>query len=111
MLLVPAPGRQDNLLELGELWPPAQFYDRLVGSGHQTRRVTGAAGLFDRSALPYFSVDSAWYHLMAARLQLQVLSAGKFDANGCFVLLPADIVAAPVDAGQVRAELGNRVIG
>jgi len=25
--------------------------------------------------------------------------------------LPADIVAAPVDAGQVRAELGNRVIG
>ena len=71
----------------------------------------GAAGLFDRSALPYFSVDSAWYHLMAARLQLQVLSAGKFDANGCFVLLPADIVAAPVDAGQVRAELGNRVIG
>ena len=48
---------------------------------------------------------------MAARLQLQVLSAGKFDANGCFVLLPADIVAAPVDAGQVRAELGNRVIG
>ena len=71
----------------------------------------GAAGLFDRSALPYFSVDSAWYHLMAARLQLQVLSAGKFDANGCFVLLPADIVAAPVDAGQVTAELGNRVIG
>jgi lipopolysaccharide transport system ATP-binding protein len=55
----------------------------------------GAADMFKRNPLPYFSVDSAYYHLLAARLQLQVLSATQFDAQGCFFAIPADIVVKP----------------
>jgi lipopolysaccharide transport system ATP-binding protein len=51
----------------------------------------GAADMFKRTSLPYFSVDSAYYHLLAARLQLQVLSATQFDAHGCFFAIPAKI--------------------
>jgi len=67
----------------------------------------GAAGLFERTTLPYFSVDSAWYHLMSARLQLQVSSATQFDANGCFVHLAAAIAAVPVEAGRAATPVGE----
>jgi len=55
----------------------------------------GEADMFKRTTLPYFSVDSAWYHLMSARLQLHVLSATQFDANGCFFAVPASITVVP----------------
>jgi len=54
----------------------------------------GEANMFRRATMPYFSIDSAWYHLMAARLQFHVLSATQFDANGCFFEVPASITVA-----------------
>jgi lipopolysaccharide transport system ATP-binding protein len=67
----------------------------------------GAAEMFKRTTLPYFSLDSDWYHLMGARLQFQVLSATQFDANGCFYWMPAAIAVEP--AGAERVELPSTV--
>jgi hypothetical protein len=55
----------------------------------------GAPEIFRRADIPYFSVDSAWYHLLSGRLQFRVLSVTPFDAGGCFYQLPANLVVTP----------------
>jgi lipopolysaccharide transport system ATP-binding protein len=67
----------------------------LLGSGvWYVNLGIGAPDIFDRTPMPYFAIDSAWYHLMATRLEFRVLSATSFDA-GCFLALPADIAVTP----------------
>jgi lipopolysaccharide transport system ATP-binding protein len=56
----------------------------------------GAPDIFDRSEIPYFSVDAAWHHLLSGRLQFRVLSRTKFDAGGCFYQMPARVIATQV---------------
>jgi lipopolysaccharide transport system ATP-binding protein len=51
----------------------------------------GMARMFERETVPFFSLDSAWYHLAPERLQLSVRSVSHFDAGGCFVALSPDI--------------------
>jgi lipopolysaccharide transport system ATP-binding protein len=51
----------------------------------------GEAGLYDRADVRYFTVDPAWYHMLAARLELRVSSDSKFHGFGCFAVLPARI--------------------
>jgi ABC-type polysaccharide/polyol phosphate transport system ATPase subunit len=56
----------------------------------------GEPGLYDRPILHYFATDPSWYHLLAARIELQVLSASGLDISGCFIVHPATVTAAPV---------------
>jgi hypothetical protein len=56
----------------------------------------GAADIFDRSPMPYFAIDAAWYHLMTSRLELRVLSITSFDGS-CFFSMPARIRVAPLE--------------
>jgi homopolymeric O-antigen transport system ATP-binding protein len=63
----------------------------------------GMAGMFERETVPFFSLDSAWYHLVQERLLLSVLSISHFDAGGCFVALtPEIVVTTPAMAGAER---------
>jgi lipopolysaccharide transport system ATP-binding protein len=55
----------------------------------------GAPDLFDRSPMPYFAIDAAWYHLMTNRLEFRVLSVSSFDGNS-FYSMPARIVTVPI---------------
>jgi len=51
----------------------------------------------------YFTIDAAWYHMLAARLELRVTSATKVDTYGCFFIHPAEVtVSASVPAVSVE---------
>jgi len=56
----------------------------------------GEQGLYDRPILHYFAIDASWYHLLAARIELRVLSISGLDASGCFVVHPATVTTAAV---------------
>jgi hypothetical protein len=66
----------------------------------------GQANMFLRESARYFTVDPAWYHYLAARLQLQVLSTSQLDAAGCFVVHPARIRATGTTASAERTQVG-----
>jgi lipopolysaccharide transport system ATP-binding protein len=51
----------------------------------------GELGLYDREVINYFTVDAAWYHMLAARVELRVTSATKVDTFGCFFIHPARV--------------------
>ena len=51
----------------------------------------GEANMFKRDIVRYFTIDSAWYHYFAARLEIQILSVSHLDAAGCFVVHPATL--------------------
>ncbi len=66
-----------------------------LGSGRWYVNIAiGEPGMLDRGATEYFALDPGWYHLLAARIELQVSSIGKLDASGCFVVHPAAIAVA-----------------
>jgi ABC-type polysaccharide/polyol phosphate transport system ATPase subunit len=70
---------------------PVQF-----GSGQWYLNVgIGAAHLYDQPELKYFATDPSWYHLLAGWIQLRVTSAHGADAQGCFVMHPAQIHCVP----------------
>jgi ABC-type polysaccharide/polyol phosphate transport system ATPase subunit len=56
----------------------------------------GEPGLYDKAAVKYFTIDASWYHVLASRLELNVVSASKFDASGCFVVHPAAVTLRAV---------------
>jgi ABC-type polysaccharide/polyol phosphate transport system ATPase subunit len=77
----------------------------LLGSGRwYVNMGVGELGLYDRDVINYFTIDGAWYHMLAARLELRVTSATKVDTFGCFFIHPAGVVvsaiAPPVGASQ-----------
>jgi lipopolysaccharide transport system ATP-binding protein len=66
----------------------------------------GEPGLFHRATLKYFTLDPSWYHLLAARIELQVVSSGPLDASGCFVVLPAHVsVRAAAEPEAISTEV------
>jgi hypothetical protein len=67
----------------------------------------GAPEIFRRADIPYFSVDSSYYHLLSGRLQFRVSSVSAFDAGGCFYAMPAELVVRPV-ANTPIAEVVSR---
>jgi lipopolysaccharide transport system ATP-binding protein len=60
----------------------------------------GGADIFDRSPVPYFAIDAAWYHLMTSRLEFRVLSITSFDGS-CFVAMPARIQVTPLEQKEM----------
>jgi lipopolysaccharide transport system ATP-binding protein len=62
----------------------------------------GAPDIFDRSPVPYFAIDEAWYHLMTGRLEFRVLSITNFDGS-CFFSLPARIHATPIERDEMSS--------
>jgi ABC-type polysaccharide/polyol phosphate transport system ATPase subunit len=63
-----------------------------LGSGQwYVNMGVGELGLYERDVINYFTVDAAWYHMLAARLELRVTSATKVDTFGCFFIHPAGI--------------------
>jgi len=63
----------------------------------------GEVNLYKRKTMSYFTVDEAWYHFWATRMQLQVLSSSHLDATGVFVVHPATIrVIAPEHVEATR---------
>jgi homopolymeric O-antigen transport system ATP-binding protein len=80
----------------GEFVIESTLDDVRLGSGLWYVNVgIGAARIFRRTTIPYFTVDSAWYHLITSRVQFRVLSVTKFDAGGCFYQMPARIAVKP----------------
>jgi ABC-type polysaccharide/polyol phosphate transport system ATPase subunit len=70
-----------------------------LGSGQWYVSVgIGELGLYDRDVINYFTVDAAWHHMLAARLELRVTSATTVDTFGCFFVHPARVVATPAAA-------------
>ena len=76
----------------------------LLGSGQwYVNMGVGQVGLYERAVINYFTIDSAWYHMLAARLELRVTSATKVDTYGCFFIHPAEVtVFASVPAIAVE---------
>ena len=76
----------------------------LLGSGQwYVNMGVGEVGLYDRALINYFTIDAAWYHMLAARLELRVTSATKVDTYGCFFIHPAEVTvsaAVPAIAAQ-----------
>jgi ABC-type polysaccharide/polyol phosphate transport system ATPase subunit len=76
----------------------------LLGSGQwYVNMGVGELGLYERDAINYFTIDAAWYHMLASRLALRVTSATKVDTYGCFFMHPAAVTvsaAAPAIAAQ-----------
>src|SRR5262249_14992895 len=71
----------------------------LLGSGRWYVTVgIGEFGLYDRDVIRYFTVNAAWHHLVAERLELSVTSSTKVDTFGCFFVHPARVVATPAGA-------------
>ncbi|MGH9141167.1 MAG: hypothetical protein ACRD2I_08500, partial [Vicinamibacterales bacterium] len=69
----------------------------LLGSGRwYVNMGVGEVGLYDRDVINYFTIDGAWYHMLAARLELRVTSATKVDTFGCFFIHPAGVTVSPV---------------
>src|SRR5262249_39641786 len=67
----------------------------LLGSGHwYVNAGIGEAGVLERETVTYFTVDAGWHHMLAARLELHVLSSTKVDTFGCFVVHPATVSVA-----------------
>jgi hypothetical protein len=62
----------------------------------------GGADIFDRSPVPYFAIDAAWYHLMTSRLEFRVLSITSFDGS-CFVAMPARIQVTPLEQNEMSS--------
>jgi lipopolysaccharide transport system ATP-binding protein len=68
----------------------------LLGSGRwYVNMGVGELGLYDRDVINYFTIDGAWYHMLAARLELRVTSATKVDTFGCFFIHPAGVTVSP----------------
>jgi len=68
----------------------------------------GEVGLYDRDVINYFTLNGAWYHMLAARLDLRVVSASKVDTFGCFFIHPASVAVVagakpPVIQGTLSA--------
>jgi ABC-type polysaccharide/polyol phosphate transport system ATPase subunit len=78
----------------------------LLGSGQWYVSLgVGEYGLYDRQSIDYFTVDSAWYHMLAARLELRVTSATSVDTFGCFFIHPSSVAVVasnPVLVGEQR---------
>jgi len=55
----------------------------------------GELGLYERASFDYFTIDAAWHHMLAARLELHVTSATKVDTFGCFFIHPATVNVRP----------------
>jgi Wzt-like putative exopolysaccharide export protein len=69
----------------------------LLGSGRwYVNMGVGELGLYDRDVINYFTIDRAWYHMLAARLELRVTSATKVDTFGCFFIHPAGVTVSAV---------------
>ena len=69
----------------------------LLGSGRwYVNMGVGELGLYDRDVINYYTIDGAWYHMLAARLELRVTSATKVDTFGCFFIHPAAVTVSPV---------------
>jgi lipopolysaccharide transport system ATP-binding protein len=69
----------------------------LLGSGRwYVNMGIGELGLYDRDVMNYFTIDGAWYHMLAARIELRVTSATKVDTFGCFFIHPAQVVVSSV---------------
>ena len=64
----------------------------------------GEVGLYERNVVNFFTVDAAWYHLLAGRLELRVNSATKVDTYGCFFMHPAKV--AVLDGSNAAAAEG-----
>jgi ABC-type polysaccharide/polyol phosphate transport system ATPase subunit len=79
---------------------------RLGSGGWMVNLGLGEANMFLRESAKYFTVDHAWYHYLAARLQLQVLSTSQLDAAGCFVVHPARIRATAASAIAEGTQVG-----
>ena len=80
----------------------------LLGSGRwYVNMGVGELGLYERDVINYFTIDGAWYHMLAARLELRVTSATKVDTFGCFFIHPAGVTvkSAPsaIAAHQTRS--------
>jgi hypothetical protein len=81
-----------------------------LGSGRWYVNVAlGEPRLLDRGSSTYFALDPGWYHLLAARIELQVASISKLDASGCFVVHPATIAvdAATLDPSETPAAMNR----
>ena len=50
----------------------------------------GEPGIYERPVIDYFATDRSWYHLLAGRIELRVLSVNHVDAIH-FVVHPADV--------------------
>jgi len=76
----------------------------LLGSGQwYVNMGVGELGLYERAVINYFTIDAAWYHMLAARLELRVTSATKVDTYGCFFIHPGSVTvseAVPALAAQ-----------
>jgi ABC-type polysaccharide/polyol phosphate transport system ATPase subunit len=69
----------------------------LLGSGTWFLNVgIGERGLYDRPILHYFATDSSWYHLLTARIELEVVSVSGLDMSGCFMVHPATVTTSAV---------------
>ncbi len=67
----------------------------LLGSGQwYVNMGVGEVGLYERDQINYFTIDTAWYHMLAARLELRVTSATKVDTYGCFFIHPARVTVS-----------------
>lgn len=74
-----------------------------LGSGQWYVSVgIGELGLYDRDVINYFTVDAAWHHMLAERLELRVTSATSVDTFGCFFVHPARVVATPAVAAHAE---------
>jgi len=51
----------------------------------------GEVGLYERDVIGYFTIDGAWYHMLAERLELRVTSETNVDTLGCFFTHPARV--------------------
>lgn len=79
-----------------------------LGSGKWYINIAiGEPDVFERPAIKYFALDPSWYHLLAARIELQVASSSSLDAAGCFVVHPATIV---VNGGAVLGVAARNVV-
>ena len=57
----------------------------------------GEPGLYEQPVITYFATDSTWYHLLAGRFELRVISVSHVDAIH-FVVHPAMVECHPVGA-------------
>jgi lipopolysaccharide transport system ATP-binding protein len=77
----------------------------LLGSGRwYVNMGVGELGLYERDVINYFTIDRAWYHMLAARLELRVTSATKVDTLGCFFIHPAGVTVSAVAPSIAAAQ-------
>ena len=69
-----------------------RFDSLMLGSGPwYVNMGVGELGLYERTEINYFTIDAAWYHMLASRLELRVTSKTKVDTYGCFFIYPARV--------------------